>query len=114
MRCTCVSTQMFRWLLNDRISTRFAVLRPTPGSVSSSSIVPGTRPPNRSISRRHVAFDMPRFVAIEADGIDQPLEPPDRQLRHPFRRRRDGEQRADAAVRDASRVCADSIVAIST
>ena len=58
MRCTCVSTQMFRWLLNARISTRLAVLRPTPGSDVSSSIVDGhasaeaRRPaPRRSPSR---------------------------------------------------------------
>src|SRR5918912_85690 len=56
MRCTCVSTQMFFRLLNDRINTRFAVLRPTPGSVSNSSMVPGTRPPKRSTSMRHVSL----------------------------------------------------------
>ncbi len=39
MRCTCVSTQMLSRLACDRISTRFAVLRPTPGSVRRSSIV---------------------------------------------------------------------------
>ena len=33
---------MFSRLENARISTRLAVFRPTPGSVSSSSIVPGT------------------------------------------------------------------------
>ncbi|OLD13173.1 MAG: hypothetical protein AUJ01_15500 [Acidobacteria bacterium 13_1_40CM_3_65_5] len=56
MRCTCVSTQMFFRLLKDRISTRFAVFRPTPGSASSSSIVPGTRPPYRSTRMRHVSL----------------------------------------------------------
>jgi len=56
IRWTCVSTQMFFWLLNDRISTRLAVFRPTPGSVNNSSIVPGTRPPNFSTRRRHVSF----------------------------------------------------------
>src|SRR5439155_16197156 len=33
IRCTCVSTQMFLTLLKERINTRFAVLRPTPGSI---------------------------------------------------------------------------------
>ena len=48
-RCSCR-------LLNDRISTRFAVFRPTPGSVSSSSIVSGTRPLKRSTRIRHVSL----------------------------------------------------------
>jgi hypothetical protein len=56
MRCTWVSTQMLSRLENARIKTRFAVLRPTPGSVSNSSIVPGTRPLKRSISMRHVSL----------------------------------------------------------
>ena len=43
MRCTCVSTQMFRRLLKPRIITRLPVLRPTPGSITSSSSVDGTR-----------------------------------------------------------------------
>ncbi len=46
MRCTWMSTQMFSSLLNARIITRFAVLRPTPGSVIISSSVDGTLPPN--------------------------------------------------------------------
>ena len=52
IRCTCVSTQMFCALLNARISTRFAVFRPTPGSATSSSIVDGTRPPNVASASR--------------------------------------------------------------
>ena len=56
MRCTCVSTQMFCRLLKPRISTRFAVLRPTPGSITSSSIVDGTLPPNRETSISQHAF----------------------------------------------------------
>lgn len=35
---------------NPSPSTTFAVLRPTPGSETSSAIVPGTSPPNRSTS----------------------------------------------------------------
>src|SRR5438094_9784112 len=54
MRCTCVSTQIFLRLLNDRISTRLAVLRPTPGKVSSSAMVDGTQPAKRSTSIRQV------------------------------------------------------------
>ncbi len=46
MRCTWMSTQMFSWLLNARIITRFAVFRPTPGRVIISSSVVGTLPPN--------------------------------------------------------------------
>jgi hypothetical protein len=38
-------------LLKPTISTRFAVFRPTPGNVSSSSIVVGTLPPNACTSR---------------------------------------------------------------
>ncbi len=56
MRCTWMSTQMLRLLRNARISTRFAVLRPTPGSVINSSSVDGTRPPNFSTSALLVSF----------------------------------------------------------
>src|SRR5687767_12454144 len=56
MRWTWVSTQIFRGLLNARISTRFAVLRPTPGNMSSSSIASGTVPPKRETSISQQAF----------------------------------------------------------
>ena len=51
-----MSTQMLRRLLNPRINTRFAVFRPTPGSVTSSSIVDGTRPPKSATSISQHAF----------------------------------------------------------
>ena len=115
MRCTCVSTQMFFRLLNDRISTRFAVLRPTPGSVSSSSIVAGTRPPKRSTRIRQVSLHVRGLVPIEADrdkisfsircSVSLAIVRGVRATRN---------SRADAAAVTASRVCADSIVAIST
>ena len=114
MRCTCVSTQMFCRLLNARISTRFAVFRPTPGSVSSSSIVDGhaaaealEEDPAR---RLHVA----RLVAIEADGIDQPLDAPTVSLAIVRGVRATLNSRVEAARVVASCVRADSSVAIST
>ena len=99
MRCTCVSTQMFCRLLNARISTRLAVLRPTPGSVTSSSIVAGTRPPKRVDQHLAARLHVPRLVAIEADRIDQPLDLLHRQLRHRPRRARPLEQPRRRRVR---------------
>jgi hypothetical protein len=57
MRCTCVSTQI-PGLLKPIVTTRFAVLRPTPLSVSSSSMVSGTWPPKRSMR----SLQMPRMT----------------------------------------------------
>src|SRR5437016_9244743 len=48
IRCTWVSTTTPSFFLNQHPSTTFAVLRPTPGSCTSSSIVSGTCPPCRS------------------------------------------------------------------
>src|SRR5258708_27539340 len=45
MRCTCVSTTTPSAILNHEPSTTFAVLRATPGRVSSLSISHGTCPP---------------------------------------------------------------------
>src|SRR3989449_6619881 len=49
-RCTWVSTTIPSFLPNQVPSTTFAVLRPTPGSWTSCSMVSGTVPPWRSIS----------------------------------------------------------------
>ena len=56
MRWTCVSTQMFFWLSYARIRTRFAVFRPTPGSVRSYYIVEGVLPPKSFFSLENVAL----------------------------------------------------------
>src|SRR4051812_37974143 len=69
MRWTCVSTQMFCRLRNDRMSTRFAVFRPTPGNRRSSSIVLGTLPSNRSSSSLHVAFTCLALVWKKLTGL---------------------------------------------
>ena len=52
MRWTCVSTQM-PGKPKPAVSTRLAVLRPTPGSASSASRSGGTWPPWRSSSSAH-------------------------------------------------------------
>ena len=52
MRCTWVSTTIPSPRPNQEPSTTLAVLRATPGSVSNSSIVSGTRPPNCCITLR--------------------------------------------------------------
>src|SRR5664279_4222912 len=49
-RATCVSTTTPTLMLKALPSTTFAVLRPTPPSSISSSIVPGTLPPCLSTS----------------------------------------------------------------
>jgi hypothetical protein len=56
MRCTWVSTQMLSPLQCARINTRFAVFRPTPGSVNNSAMVDGTRPPNRDTICLHASI----------------------------------------------------------
>ena len=56
MRWTWVSTQMLSGRRCATMRTRFAVLRPTPGSVSSSAIVAGTTPQKSASSFAHVAF----------------------------------------------------------
>ena len=60
MRCTCVSTTTPSFFPNQVPRTTFAVLRPTPGSRVSSSIVSGTWPPCRSTS----AWAMPRMDLV--------------------------------------------------
>ena len=92
MRCTCVSTQMLRRLLKPRISTRLAVLRPTPGSVSSSSIVPGTRPPNCVDQDAARLLHVLRLGLVEADRVDELGDLADGERRHPPRRGRAREQ----------------------
>ena len=52
MRCTCVSTTTPSGAFQMTPRTTFAVLRPTPGSFTSSSIVRGTSPPCFSTSAR--------------------------------------------------------------
>ena len=82
-----------------RISTRFAVLRPTPGSVSSSSIVVGhvTAEPRQDLLAR--LLHVHGLVPIEADRVDQLLDLLHRQPRHRPRRSRDAKQPRRRRVR---------------
>ena len=82
MRCTCVSTQMCCRLWNARIITSFAVLRPTPGSVTSSSSVRGHLAAESLDERLAVCLHEPRLVAVEAHRVDQLLDLLHAQLRH--------------------------------
>ena len=61
--------------VNARISTRFAVLRPTPGSVSSSSIVAG-HDAAEALDRIcvHVCLHVRGLVPVEAHRVDQLLD----------------------------------------
>ena len=60
MRATCVSTTTPSFFPKALPRTTFAVFRPTPGSVTRSSIVSGTRPPKRSTS----AAAIPRTLFV--------------------------------------------------
>ena len=79
-RKMCVSTAIVG-CPNATFSTTFAVLRPTPGSVSSASRSAGTLPPcSRSrISRQR--DDVLRLVAEEADRLDVRDQAVDAELR---------------------------------
>ncbi len=72
MRWTCVSTQM-PGLPNASVTTRLAVLRPTPLSVSSSSIVGHLTAEFFDQVAADLANDA-RLGAVEADRIDQPRD----------------------------------------
>ena len=88
MRWTCVSTQM-PGRPNANVTTRFAVLRPTPWRLSSASRSEGTRPAKRSSRSRRYPVQHARLRAIEPDGVDRALDRAQRQGEH--RRRRVGE-----------------------
>ena len=81
MRWTWVSTQMLSGLRWATIITRFAVFLPTPGNVSSSSIVAGTLPAEARHDQPAGVLHVPGLVPVEADGIDEALDLPDRQAR---------------------------------
>ena len=66
-RCTCVSTTTPSLFPNQVPSTTFAVLRPTPGSWTSSSMVSGTLPPWRSKSA--CAIPMIDFVLLRKNPV---------------------------------------------
>ena len=69
-RKICVSTAIVGWP-KAMLSTTLAVLRPTPGSVSSSSRFRGTSPPKCSTKAPREADDVLGLGAIEADRLDQ-------------------------------------------
>ncbi len=76
-RMQWVSTTTLEGFLNTSPSTRFAVLRPTPGSRSRSSIVSGTRPPYSSTIIRE-AFTMSRALPDRSrrSGCSSQYPPP--------------------------------------
>ena len=73
-RKTWVSTAMVGWPKAE-LSTTFAVLRPTPGSFSSASRVPGTSPPCCSSSAPAHRDHRLGLVVEQADGLDVLAQP---------------------------------------
>src|SRR5437899_2831487 len=72
-RCTWVSTTTPSLFPKAVPSTTLAVLRPSPGSCTSSYMVAGTVPPCRSQGLRH-AEDRLRLVAEESGAVNLLLE----------------------------------------
>ena len=71
MRWTWVSTTTPVALPNQVPRTTLAVLRAAPGSVSRSSMLPGTSPSKRSTMPLAAPIKDPRLVAEKAGGLDQ-------------------------------------------
>ena len=91
-RKICVSTAMVGWP-NAMLSTTLAVLRPTPGSLTSWSRSSGTSPPWSRISASRQRDDVLRLVAPQADGADIVADLLLAERQHLLRRVGDREQR---------------------
>ena len=92
MRKICVSTAIVGWP-KAMLSTTLAVLRPTPGSLTSSSRSSGTSPPWSRISASRQRDDVLRLVAPQPDGADVVADRRLAERQHLLRRVGHGKQR---------------------